>query len=405
MRSWCRLLKYIVLIVFISLYHSQSTYPENTSQGITLIKGIRYWSNPDYTRVVIDTDGIFQYETHLLEEDKKSGYPDRLYLDLINTQMVSTLNQPISIKDGLLRAVRCGIKTKNTVRVVLDLETRSEYKIFSLENPSRLVIDIFKSKPLEKIIKDADKKEEMPEKGKEPVGKTSIPTAPLTIVIDPGHGGKDPGAIGLKGLQEKDVVLRVAKKLEAKLQKNTNYRIIMTRSTDVFIPLEERTAIANAKKADLFVSIHANASYSRERNGIETYFLNFTSDEEALNVAARENAATRKNLDDLQIILNDLLLTSKINESSLLAGCIQDSLFKGLTDQYPKVKNLGVKGGPFYVLVNARMPSILVEISFITHKEEGKKLSDDSYLDLISSSIFNGLLRYQNGPQSVARMN
>jgi N-acetylmuramoyl-L-alanine amidase len=354
---------------------------------------------------VIDADGNFQYETHLLEKDKKSGYPDRLYLDLINTQMISTLNQPISIKDGLLRAVRCGIKTKNTVRVVLDLETRSEYTIYSLENPSRLVIDIFKSKVFEKKGKEQEKLIPKPDETKRPLEKTPAATSPLTVVIDPGHGGKDPGAIGWKGLQEKDVVLRVGKKLEAVLKKNTNYRILMTRNSDIFIPLEERTAIANAQKADLFVSIHANASFNRERNGIETYFLNFTSDEEALNVAARENAATRKDLDDLQIILNDLLLTSKINESSLLAGCVQDSLFKGLTDRYPKVKNLGVKGGPFYVLIKAKMPSILVEISFITHKEEGKRLSDDSYLDLISSFIFDGLMRYQKGSQSVAQIN
>lgn len=230
-------------------------------------------------------------------------------------------------------------------------------------------------------------------------------TVPITVVIDPGHGGKDPGAIGYKGLQEKDVVLRVAKKLETKLKENKKCRVIMTRANDVFIPLEERTAIANAKKADLFISIHANASFNRERSGIETYFLNYASDEDALNVAARENAATKKNLTDLQIILNDLLLNSKINESSLLAGCVQDSLFRGLQKRYSNVKNLGVKRGPFYVLIGAEMPSILVEISFITNKNEGKYLREENYLDLIVSSIFDGLMRYQNGNNPITKLN
>ena len=122
-------------------------------------------------------------------------------------------------------------------------------------------------------------------------------------------------------------------------------------------------------------------------------------------MASRENATTRNDLDDLQMILNDLILTSKINESSLLAGCIQDSLLKGLTDRFYQVKNLGVKGGPFYVLFHAKMPSVLIEISFITHKEEGKRLSDDNFLDLISSFIFNGLTRYKKVSQSVAQIN
>jgi N-acetylmuramoyl-L-alanine amidase len=340
-----------------------------------------------------------------LVEDKKLGYPVRLYLDLFNAQLVSGLKGPISIKDGLLRGVRCGMKNHDTVRIVLDLETRSEHKIFSLENPSRLVIDISGSKSSEKKEKETEDMVKKPEGGRESLSKTPSAVSPLTVVIDPGHGGKDPGAIGWRGLQEKDVVLRVAKKLEAKLKEHTNCHIIMTRMNDVFIPLEERTAIANGKKADLFISIHANASFNRERNGIETYFLNYASDEDALNVAARENAATKKNLTDLQIILNDLLLNSKINESSLLAGCVQGSLFKGLSERYSKVNNLGVKRGPFYVLIGAEMPSILIEISFITHKQEGERLRDEGYLNLIASSIFDGLMRYQSGTKSIANVN
>ena len=403
MRAWHRSLNYILLCLLVSVLFSPSAHLEETHNKLNLIKEIRYWSNPNYTRVVIDSDGNFTYKAHLLNEDKKLGHPARLYLDLFHVQMVSALKEPISIKDGLLRGVRCGIQDKDTVRVVLDLEERSEYKIFSLENPSRLVIDILGKKELEeKEVEELGKK---PKEEKVPSDKTPPAISPLTVVIDPGHGGKDPGAIGFKGLQEKDAVLRVAKKLEAKLKENTNYRVIMTRGNDIFIPLEERTAIANAKKADLFISIHANASFNRQRNGIETYFLNYASDEDALNVAVRENAATKKNLTDLQLILNDLLLNSKINESSLLAGCIQDSLFKSLSKRYPKVKNLGVKRGPFYVLIGAEMPSILVEVSFITHKDEGKRLHEEGYLDLIAFSIFDGLMRYQNGSKSISQTN
>lgn len=404
MKPHYRFINSAFIVVFFSFLCSPAVYPESFSKEVTLIKGIRNWSNPNYTRIVIDADGNFTYELHLLDQDKKSGYPVRLYLDITNAHMLPELSQPVSIKDGLLRAVRCGVRAKDSVRIVLDLEMRSEYKIFSLENPSRLVIDIFGNKPIEKPEKAAEEGMKKPEGEKKPPEKTPIVTTPLTIVIDAGHGGKDPGAIGWKKLQEKDVVLQVAKKLEERLRASNKYRIVMTRSTDVFIPLEERTAIANARKADLFVSIHANASFNRERSGIETYFLNYASDEDALNVAARENAATRKNLTDLQIILNDLLLNSKITESSLLAGCIQDSLFRRLSKQYSHVNNLGVKRGPFYVLIGAEMPSILIEISFITHKTEGERLRDDDYLDLIASSIYDGIMRYQNGSKSVAQM-
>lgn len=380
---------FYLLLILISVLNF--AYPEDNIKEVTKIEGIRYWSNPDYTRVVIDGNGPFQYSIHQLKRVETLEYPDRIYLDFESVRLSEKLSQPIEIKDGLLRRVRFGVRERDMVRIVLDLEKLSEYKIFLLKNPTRLVIDIFHKKSPDEKQTPLDLKLE-----KEPADKLKIPERRLTIVIDPGHGGKDPGAIGWMGIKEKDVVLEVGKRLKTKLEKNPQFKVIMTRTTDIFIPLEERTAIANTNKADLFISIHANASHNKEKSGIETYFLNFTSDEEALNVAARENAATRKELNDLQIILNDLILTSKINESSFLAGCVQDSLYKGLSEHYEKVKNLGVKGGPFYVLVNARMPSILIEISFITHKEEGKRLSEDDYLEQISSSIYSGILRYQN---------
>ena len=168
----------------------------------------------------------------------------------------------------------------------------------------------------------------------------------------------------------------------------------MTRDTDRFIPLEERTAIANTKHADLFVSIHVNASPNPLAEGIETYFLNLTSDAESIRVAAMENATSTKRIADLQKILKDIMLNTKIDESSRLAGHVQQNLVQSLNDKFSPIKNLGVKQAPFYVLIGAQMPSILVETSFISNPKESERLMQDDYQDQIVDGIFRGVDRY-----------
>ncbi|OGP26743.1 MAG: hypothetical protein A2067_06155 [Deltaproteobacteria bacterium GWB2_42_7] len=214
------------------------------------------------------------------------------------------------------------------------------------------------------------------------------------IVIDAGHGGKDSGAVGKKGLKEKDVVLKIAKGLKETLSKETGAEIFMTRDADTFIPLEERTAIANTKEADLFLSIHANASLNRRASGVETYYLDLTNDEVAIRLAARENAVSSKKMSDLQYILNDLIKTSKTNESSRLAEVVQESLVSNLKVKYSDIRGNGVKGAPFYVLVGTHMPSILVEVSFISNSKEEDRLSDDGYIREIIAGISSGVKEY-----------
>jgi N-acetylmuramoyl-L-alanine amidase len=216
------------------------------------------------------------------------------------------------------------------------------------------------------------------------------------IIIDPGHGGRDYGAPGrIKGIHEKKIVLQIAQRLAKKIRKELKCEVIMTRNSDKFLTLEERTAIANTKNADLFISIHTNANRDRRAYGIETYFLNLATDKDSILVAARENATSTKNISDLQIILNDLMQNSKINESSRLAGYIQESMYKHLKKKgYSRIKNKGVKQAPFYVLLGAQMPAVLIETSFISNQRECKRLINSKYQDRLCEGIVFGIKKY-----------
>ncbi|CAG0974494.1 partial N-acetylmuramoyl-L-alanine amidase, partial [Geobacteraceae bacterium] len=214
------------------------------------------------------------------------------------------------------------------------------------------------------------------------------------IVVDPGHGGHDPGAVGAGGSQEKDVVLAIGLKLAEKIREELGIDVVMTRSTDVFIPLEERTAIANKVNADLFVSVHANASLNRAASGIETYYLNLAKTEKAAQLAARENGTSLEKVSLLQAILFDLMANYKLNDSAHLADEVQKALYKKIHGHYSGTRNLGVKQGPFYVLVGATMPSILVEVAFISNEAEEARLRDQTFLDRTADGIVDGIRGY-----------
>ena len=356
-------------------------------EKLSLVSRIRHWSNPEYTRVVIDVEKKVSFSQRLLKRDPSIKKPQRLYVDLANAWIRPGLEHPIPVRDGLLKMVRAGQHTKDSVRIVLDIESIGSYKVVPLEDPFRIVIDVTDEKssaigvPNEGVSQQLSLSRQLGLS----VGK---------IVIDPGHGGHDPGAIGPTGLKEKDVVLKIAKKMEEVIKKEIDCEVVLTRRDDRFIPLEERTAIANTERADLFISIHANASPNRDAHGIETYLLNFSSDEEAVRVAARENATSTKKISDLLPILQELMQNSKVNESTRLAGYVQESLVKTLRTDYSKVKDLGVKQAPFYVLIGAKMPSILVEVSFLSNKREEKRLKVDKYLGKLASSISKGIKEY-----------
>jgi N-acetylmuramoyl-L-alanine amidase len=225
-----------------------------------------------------------------------------------------------------------------------------------------------------------------------PEPPTAISNRPVStglrrIVVDAGHGGKDPGAIGPNGVREKDVTLSIARKLAGKLRETLGCDVVLTRDSDVFLPLEERTAIANKVGADLFLSVHANAAPNRQAYGIETYYLNFSKNDKAAAVAARENGTSVKEVGDLELILFDLMANSKINESSRLAAEIQKSLVEQLAERYSEVRDLGVRQGPFYVLLGATMPSVLVETAFISHPREEKRLNTRSFQEESAAAI------------------
>lgn len=221
------------------------------------------------------------------------------------------------------------------------------------------------------------------------------------IVIDAGHGGHDTGTIGPNGIREKDVVLDVGRKLGKMLQQRLGAEVVYTRSDDTFIPLETRTAIANRERADLFVSIHANSSDDPDARGVETYYLNFTSSRDALEVAARENAVSEKSIHELQDLVKKIALKEKIEESREFASDVQTSLYSSLAAKNSNMRNRGVKKAPFIVLIGANMPSILAEVSFVSNPEDAKKLQTQERRQQIADSLYRGIARYVNGLSGV----
>jgi N-acetylmuramoyl-L-alanine amidase len=348
------------------------------------LKDIRYWSSLDYTRVVIDLSGSVEFTKNRLSN------PDRLYFDLTNTTTSKEIKTSLPIGGDILKMVRAGQFSPDTVRVVLDLKDMADFDVFVLDDPARIVIDVY---------------------GKKRTKRPDTTISRRRIVIDPGHGGHDPGAIGPRGLYEKDVVLDIALKLKKILLEDPMNEVFLTRETDVFIPLEERTVIANKKNADLFVSIHANASPGRKAKGVETYLLNWTDDEEAMRVAARENQISLKKMkemnrkvDVLDIIMSDLMRQNKRDESIKLAHYIQNSMISTLNNGNKNTLDLGVKQALFYVLFGARMPSVLAEVAFISNPEEEKLLSKESYRMQIAEAIASAINKYLSSIPAVQKV-
>lgn len=363
-------------------------------QGYAVVQGLRYWSNPSYTRVVIDADRVTDFRHRLLKKDPSIQKPERLYVDLENTKLGSDVQKTIPINDNLLSDARAGQHSPENVRVVIDIKSFKTYKIFSLRNPFRIVIDVWGKETGKRkaVAATAPGKRGKPTPG---ALAKQLALGVSRIVVDPGHGGKDFGAPGyLKGVHEKNVVLSIAKRLAKKIRKKLGCEVIMTRTTDRYLTLEERTAIANTKNADLFISIHTNSARSRRAYGLETYFLNLATDDDAIRVAARENATSRKNISDLQTILSDLMQNAKINESSRLAGFVNRSLHTHMKKRYSRIKSKGVKQAPFYVLLGAQMPAILIETSFISNPRECKRLVSKSYQEHLSDGIVEGIRQY-----------
>ena len=376
------------------------------------------------------------------------------------------MDKVLTYGSDVVNKIRVGRHPDNTVRVVLDLEDVPKYSVFTLYSPFRLVIDaerptgraatvvfpapataaapivpspapppkpvpvlrtvIPPSEPIIPIVEtpvptalDTPPVATPTPAGPTPAPLASSPAPPVAnaaggfsiarqlglsvsrIVIDPGHGGRDPGTVA-KGLTEAALTLDVALRLEKLLQKELGVEVVLTRRTDVYVPLEERTAIANRQNADLFLSIHANSSGSDSARGIETYFLSFASSPEAEAVAARENSASEREMHQLPDIIKAIALNNKLDESRDLAGMVQESLVSNLRKTNRDIRSRGVKKAPFVVLIGAAMPSVLAEISFITNRQELQLLKTASYKDKIAQSLYAAVLRYRRSLKGAA---
>jgi N-acetylmuramoyl-L-alanine amidase len=378
--------------------------------------------------------------------------PDRVFVDFTNATAAAALAQRAKELTGtLIKGVRVGRHSNTITRVVLELNGAPRYSTFPLFSPFRLVVDVEsdavvppRPAPTPAVTTaderrvDTSPKTEPPApaapkpnvpaptttaKAAEPPARAPEPTVaqlPVSpkpappaitsrgdyslarqlglgvarIVIDAGHGGHDPGAQA-NGISEAELVLDVAQRLEKLLRQHDGVDVVLTRRTDEFIPLEERTAIANRGAADLFLSIHANASHRPDARGVETYFLNFATNPEAEKVAARENATSAQTMGTLPAILRAIALNNKLDESRELASIVQTQLVRKLRTQNKNVRDLGVKQAPFVVLIGAQMPSILAEISFVTNRPEAAWLKQAAYRQQIAQALYDGIIKYQ----------
>jgi len=413
--------------------------PVSRSKQLNNLSPVKYWSSEDYSRIVLQTTAPVSFKANVGQQ--KSGEKSRrLYIDLAQCYVPPKLRTPILVRDGLLKEVYSNQNGDETVRIILELESLAEYKVFSLTDPFRVIVDIHgvvktttpntqpsamalpniasqsAAVPVKEIAKTPSSKDEADQvvislsdqKKRSPKTELLTPSGigsreklslaqqlglgVRKIVIDPGHGGKDPGAMAF-GLKEKDIVLKISKKISKILKETYRYEVVLTRTKDVYIPLEERTAIANTHKSDLFISIHINAHSDQTKGGIETYFLNLATDANAMRVAALENATSTHSIGELQDILATLMKNSKIDESTRLARFVQTNLVSNFGHSY-KPRDLGVKQAPFYVLIGAEMPAILAEISFITNPDEAKLLQNEQYLDKLASQLAAGIAAY-----------
>jgi N-acetylmuramoyl-L-alanine amidase len=413
------------------------------------VTAIRFWTLTDVTRVAIETNGDFQYKSDRIPN------PDRLFFDLKGARP-HLGGKGITIKqvgDQLLKRVRIAENVPGVTRVVLDLEGNNvEYTASQLGNPDRLMIELHRAtgKPPATVSEvPADPKTPAvvssgpsdnspdspsvlkprlveappPSLAKPPqeskaVTKIAPPdilaanparvtssdgSRSLTralglkinrVVIDPGHGGHDQGTASPAGLLEKDLVLDVALRLGKLIEEKMASEVVYTRSDDTFIPLEERTAIANRKKADLFISIHANSSPVPRVAGIETYYLNFTTSPDALDVATRENASSNKSVYELQDLVQTIAKHDKVEESRSLAREVQAALQSFEIRNNPTAKDRGIRKAPFVVLIGAQMPSILAEVGFLSNQKEQTLLTKPEQRQKLAEALYKGIFKY-----------
>ena len=386
--------------------------------GLVTLNAIRRDVLPDALRITLELE-----REAIFYEERLNG-PARVFVDLRNTRPVDGLKDAsVTFENDVVRRARVGRQPDNRTRVVFDLQGAGRHSVYSLYNPYRVVIDFERATPKGTETTLATKVPTAPPVAGKPVAstgasKTAPPSAPppatatanarggfslsrqlglgiARIVIDPGHGGHDPGA-KVRGLNEAELVLDIALRLERLLAREPGVDVVLTRRTNVYVALEERTAIANRSVADLFLSIHANASADAKARGFETYFLNFAPNPEAEALAARENAGSSRTMGNLPDIVKAIALNNKIDESRDFATIVQASMYERLRKADRNARNLGVRQAPFMVLIGATMPSVLAEVSFLTNRDEAGLLRSQRYRQQIAEALFAGVMKYQN---------
>ena len=424
-----------------------------TTTGPVVVRDIKRVVLPEVVRVTIELDNEVAYHEEALKN------PARLFFDLRGASLASHIDEGVrAFDDGdIVREIRVGTHPGGVTRVVVDTRGVARHSLFTLYNPYRLVLDMYREPTLTQklppalppgtgagqrlpappanapkpaviasaapapispppTLVPAPEKGDIPEATipATPAGPnvTTTPAAPESnssgsyslarqlglgvsrIVIDPGHGGHDPGSLG-KGIRESELVLDVALRLEKLLKQEPGIDVVMTRRTDQFIELEERTRIANRQNADLFLSIHANSSRKRTAQGVETFVLNFANTSDAEEVAARENAIAKGSMRQLPDIVKAITLNNKLDESRDLAEMVQGNLVTKLRKTQGDLPDRGIKQAPLVVLIGASMPSVLAEIGFVSTPEEGDRLKTSAYRQDIAEALRDAVLRYQ----------
>lgn len=390
--------------------------PAPKADGPARLDMIRYRSSDDYTRVVLEMDHPVEYVYKFLAPLPEKDKGHRVYIDLRQARIGPDIKRNVRISDGILRGFRVGQNDAQTTRVVLDLLEFQDHKVFHLNNPFRIVVDVYSpdkqapataiSRPpsptaLEKAPEQVAREAAQRYKDVNPNDLIKVLGLTIkTVMIDAGHGAHDRGAAH-HGLYEKDINLKVAKRVGALLEKQ-GFHVLYTRTDDTFVPLEERTAMANMSKVDLFISLHCNAYRKASIRGFETYSLSLkSSSEQARRVAARENGVQPHQISDLQFILADLVLNSKVEESSDLAEDIQSSVVTHVGKKYG-IRNHGHRHAPFYVLMGAKMPAVLVEMGYLTNRHDAANLASEKYRERIAEGIVKGILAYKKRIESFA---
>ena len=362
--------------------------------GLGDVVDIQHWSYPEFSRVVIQISEPALPTIGEVPADPTGDKPARLFFDVPGMWAGRRFETPIRVGDGLLRQVRVGQNTLDTARVVLDLERYGRHRVMQLAAPARIVVDVFAAR--QQAGETGERSAERREAPERSAALLPMELRPVrVVVVDAGHGGRDPGAIGVGGLREKDVTLALAKALRKSLRAG-GFAVVLTRDRDRTLSLEERTAIAEGAGGDVFVSVHANASPRAELAGVELFTLQENAERQTLRLAARENGVAPADVDPLQRLLARLRLSEAGARSALLAKQVHREIASGMGERWPSAREPALKQGPFYVLYLSDMPALLVEAGFVTHRDDARRLRDPEYLRAMAEEIAKGVGRFRD---------